>query len=171
MWKRLMAALLICLSIFSFTTFGYATDSITVKAKPDAIIDVSKYEILKPEKTMYSTDDKTFLINGKAVPGTEITIDVYGTTDLTKKNFNLDKLPSEKDYIHVLTESINSGNIGFFHKQLELVKGINKVIINFNVEDLLPVEIIVYVYDREITTGVINRTRETRISELLPLLR
>lgn len=171
MWRKIVATLLVCLSIFSISTFGYASNSLTVKAKPGIIIDTSKYEILKPEKDLYSTDDKIFLINGKAVPGTEISIEVYGTTDLTRKNFNLDKLPSEKDYIQVLTETLNAGNIGFFQKQMELVKGINKVVINFNVEGLLPVEIIVYVYDKVLAEGTINSTKEVKISELLPLLK
>ncbi len=154
---------MIMLSLISFSTLSYAT-----------IVDASKYEILNPEKSSYSTEEKVVLINGKAPSGTEVTIDVYGTTDITinnttnikGKNFNLDKLPTEDDYILMATEKASSGNMGLFQKQMDLVNGINKIVINFGVEGIDPVEIIVYVYNR-------NRivTREAIKTTILPLLK
>lgn len=145
MWKKIVASLLIGLSLFSFSTSGYATN----------IIDTSKYAIINPEKLSYSTADKVILINGKAPSETEVIINVYGSTDitLTRRTFNLNNLPTEKDYILNVSEKVTSGNMGLFQKQMNLVKGINKLVIDYGVEGVAPVEIIVYVYDRiRITT-------------------
>ncbi len=140
MWKRILACIMIALSIITFTNFSYATN----------VVGTTKYEILNPEKVSYSTRDRVVLINGKAPSGTEVTINVYGTTDLTRSKFNLDTLPGEKDYIFLLSEKVTSGNLGLFQKQLNLVKGINKIVINFGVEGVENKEIIVYVYNRSI---------------------
>ena len=149
MIKRLLVCLLIALFFISINVFddtAYASE-----------IDINKYEILNPTRNSFSITDKVYLINGKAPTGTDVTIDIYGTTDLTKKNFNLEQLPLEEDYIEIFTETITSGNMGFFQKQIDLVMGINKVIIDFNVEDILPMEYIILVYDESITqTNIIN---------------
>ena len=161
-WRRLIASILIAFSIISFSTLGFAA--------PDTTIDKSKYEILNPEKSSFSTSNKVILINGKAPTGTEITIDVYGTTDLTRKNFNLDQLPTEEDYIEIMTDTVKSGNMGFFQKQIDLVLGINKIIITFDVEELSPEELIIYVYDKTKAETEITKAREAKFSEIVPLL-
>lgn len=153
MLRRLVASFLIILTIFSFGTLSYGA---------------SKYQVLNPEKSSFSTRNKVILINGKAPTGTEVNIDVYGTTDLTKKSFNLDKLPSEKDYINILSESAKAGNMGFFQKELNLILGINKIIVNFNVEGLEPMEFIVYCYDK--TEPGIAGSKEIKFSEIVPKL-
>ena len=171
MWKKFIACALICISLISFSSFSFATPGSTNGSA--TVVDSSKYEVLKPEKESYSTTDKVILLNGKAPSGTEITIDIYGTTeiDIEKKTFNLDKLPTEKDYILVVSEKVTSGNMGFFQKQMELVKGINKIVINFGVEGIEPKEYIVYVYDRIKTENKLNITRDVRLTEVLPLLK
>lgn len=161
MWKRFVACIMIALSLLSLSGLTYATN----------VVDQTKYEVLNPEKSSYSTRDRVILINGKAPSGTEITIDVYGTTDLTRSAFNLDKLPTEKDYILLLTETVTSGNLGLFQKQMDLVKGINKIVVKFNVEGVEPKEFIVFVHNRN--RIIINRESITRESNstVLPLLR
>ena len=156
MWKKIIASIMIALTLISFSSFGYATK----------VIDKTKYEILNPEKLSYSTSDKVVLINGKAPSNSEIVINVYGTTDLTRRNFNLDKLPSGEDYILIASEKATSGNMGLFQKQMDLVRGINKLVIDFGVEGLDKVQIIVYVYNKVIIT-----LREPSIKTILPLLR
>ena len=154
MWKRLLVSLFIAMSLLGIKSVGHATE-LTNKANIELKSDGKKYEITKPEKLSYSTENKVALINGKAPVKTSITIKVYGTTDITKKNFNLDKLPTDKDYIELFVETIKSGNMGLFQKQLDLVMGINKIIIDFNVEGESPKEIIVYVYDKAPTLAEI----------------
>jgi hypothetical protein len=162
MWKKIIACMLIMLSLISISTLSYATT-----------VDASKYEILNPEKSSYSTEENIVLVNGKAPSGTEITVNVYGTTDnngvrnARETSFNLDNLPTEKDYILKATEKVTSGNMGLFQKQMDLVKGINKVVIDFGVEGIDPVEIIVYVYNRSkiVTRDAIKTTT------ILPLLK
>lgn len=152
MWKKLLVSFFIGVSLLGISSLGYATEA-TNKVKIEQ--KSNKYKITNPGKTSYSTEDKVAFINGTAPARTSIVIEVYGTTDLTKKNFNLDKLPTEKDYIKIFNETIQSGNMGFFQKQLNLVMGVNKIIIDFKSEGVQPYEIIVYVYDKTPTLNEI----------------
>lgn len=154
MWKRLLVSLFIGISLLGINSVGHSIE-VTNKSNMELKVDGKKYEITKPEKMSYSTEDKIALINGKAPVKTSITITVYGTTDITKRNFNLEKLPTDKDYVEIFTETIKSGNMGLFQKQLDLVMGINKIIIDFNVEGEEPREIIVLVYDKAPTLSEI----------------
>ncbi len=159
MIKRFIACFLVVISLISFGTISYAN------------VDTSKYAVLNPEKTMYSTQDKVILINGKAPSGTEINLDVYGTRDInrSKDTFNLDNLPSVDDYVLKINEKVTSGNMGLFSKQLDLNNGINKIIIDFGVEGVEPVEIIVYVFNRD---RVRLRVIEPRVGNMpKPLLK
>ncbi len=149
MWKKIIAGLIIGFGIVALSSFSYASE-VNADVKIEQKIDLSKYQIIRPEKRAYSIDEKIDFINGIAPAGTTITIEVYGTTDLTRKNFNLMVLPSEEDYIEVYTETIVAGNSGTFSKQLELVTGINKIVIKFGVEGVPSEEIIVYVNPKNI---------------------
>lgn len=161
MIKKLIVSVLVILCIVSISSFND-----TVHATE---LDTSKYEILNPTKSLFSITDKVYLINGKAPTGTEVTIDVYGTTDLTKKSFNLDCLPSKDDYIETSSETVISGNMGFFQKQLDLVMGINKVVVSFNVDEILPMEYIIFVYDKSVTESKIIKAKDIRFSSLTPI--
>ena len=154
MWKRLLVSLFIGISLLGINSVGHSVE-VTNKSNIELQSDGKKYEITKPESMSYSTEDKVALINGKAPVQTSITITVYGTTDITRKNFNLEKLPTDKDYVEIFTETIKSGNMGLFQKQLDLVMGINKIIIDFNVEGEEAKEIIVLVYDKAPTLAEI----------------
>lgn len=120
------------------------TRTSTKEEKPNK----EQYKVINPEKHLFSSENKVALINGIAPAKTAITIDLYGTTDLTRKNFNLDKLPEEKDYIKILTEEIESGNLGFYQKQLDLVMGMNKIVIDYGVKGIEPDVIIIYIYEK-----------------------
>lgn len=147
MWKKVIVSLFIGASLFTIQNEVHG-EVVTNKSQIEQKIDKTKYQLINPEKNSYSTEDKVVLISGKAPSGTSISIEVHGTTDITKKNFNLDKLPSDKDYIEVFSESIKVGNMGLFQKQLNLVMGINKIIINYGVEEVPKEELIIYVYDK-----------------------
>ncbi|MFA5576737.1 MAG: hypothetical protein WCZ27_02335 [Tissierellaceae bacterium] len=180
MLKRILASLVIGVAIFAIGSITYATDTIekglidkskieqsiieqirTDQGKIDDIketkleneIDPSKYQIIRPEKDAYTIEEKVDFVNGIAPADTTVTIEIYGTTDLTRKSFNLLKLPSEDDYIEVLSDIILVGNSGTFSKQLELVTGINKVVITFDADELPPIEIIIFVNPNNSTTN------------------
>lgn len=127
--------------------------------------DLSKYQLINPEDRSYTSKEKVAFINGKAPSGTSITIEVYGTTDLTRKNFNLSKLPTEEDYIEIFSETIEAGNMGFFDKQLDLVTGINRIIVNFNVEAVPSQEIIIFVEHKKAVTN-----NEVKITDIISLI-
>ena len=95
----------------------------------------------------------------------------YGTTDLTRRNFNLDNLPLAEDYILIHTDSVISGNMGFFQKQLDLVRGINKINIDFGVEGVANKEIIVYKYDVARADIRLPYIRTNSSRTLIPLIR
>lgn len=161
MWKKLVICTLIALCIIGIGIYddtAYATK-----------VDTSKYEVLNPTKNSFSITDKVYLINGKAPTGTDVTIEVYGTTDLTKKSFNLDRLPTEDDYIEIFSETVTSGNMGFFQKQIDLVMGINKVVVTFDIEEVISREYIIFVYDKSITESNITRPNQIRFGGLAPL--
>ena len=150
MWKKILLGIFISASILSLSGISHANNGAEAvktleQVKIEQNVDVNRYKLIRPEKKLYTIEEKIDFINGIAPAETTITIEIYGTTDLTRKNFNLLKLPSKEDYIEVFTEEIIVGNTGIFSRQLDLVTGINKIIINFGVEGLEPEEIIIFV--------------------------
>lgn len=146
MKKRFISICLLLLLVFGFQASTYA----------------SEYEILNPEKDTFSTRNKVVLVNGKAPTDTKIVMDIYGTTDLTRKNFNLANLPKDEDYIKRLTEEVKAGNMGFFKKEIELILGVNKIVVKFDRTDIAE-EIVIYVYDQSILPNentLINFTKK-----------
>lgn len=166
MIKKILLSLLLVLCIFSFNSINEvsaSTSSLNIK-------DPVENTVLSPSKSSFSTRNKAILISGKAPSGTTITIDVYGTTDLTRKNFNLDKLPTDSDYVLVNSETVKAGNLGFYQRQIDLSNGINKVLVNFQNQESNR-EFIIYLYDRDITESMINRTRDVKVTEMVPILK
>lgn len=173
-WKKIIAGLFIGVSLFAISSVGYASGLTNttkveqkIENKVEQKVDITKYHLTEPTNEAYTIYDKITFINGKAPAGTSIVIEVYGTTDLTRKSFDLSKLPTEKDYIEVYKETIKAGNIGTFEKQLDLVTGINKIIITFEVEGVEPIELIVLVK----TPETLSNIRESKFTDILPLLR
>ncbi|MGM0396122.1 MAG: hypothetical protein ACQEP4_03615 [Bacillota bacterium] len=157
MFKRTLASLMIMMAVLGFAGFSHASGLTT----DTAISTRADYEIIKPERQIYSSSERVVLFNGKAPSGTEITIELYGTTDLTRRSFNLDRLPAPDDYILRTRETVTSGNLGFFQKQMDLVSGINKLVIDFGVEEVENKEFIVYKYDTVRTDIRLPYTRDT----------
>lgn len=166
MLKKIMLSLLFVLCIFTFNL----VDEVSANTSSLNIKDPVENTVLSPSKSCFSTRNKAILISGKAPSGTTITIDVYGTTDLTRKNFNLDKLPTDNDYVLINSESVKAGNLGFYQRQMDLSNGINKIIVNFENQDS-KMEFIVYFYDRDVTESMINRTRDVKVTEMVPILK
>ena len=166
MWKKILASMLIATSILTFSPVGHAAN-LDTKNKSETKVEASKYEVISPEKDPYSIEDKVVLISGKAPEGTSVVIDVYGTADLTTKNFNLDKLPSEEDYISISSDTVKAGNMGFFKKQIDLVMGINKVVITFKVDNVSPIEKIIYVSDKGKAEEEIKSTKDKSTTDAL----
>lgn len=173
MWKKLIIGFFLCASVMAFSSVSHATLGNATKTEIKSgvnidkkEVDTSKYELINPEKRAYTSSDKVTFINGKAPSDTRITIKVYGTTDLTRRNFNLHKLPGKDDYIESYVEEIVAGNMGFFDKQLDLVSGINKIIINFNVEGVADIELIVFVQ-----TNLTRAAEQIKITNIIPLIK
>lgn len=161
MRRKIATSLLIGMAILGISTNSYAAvqsksspvsnnGTLIVYNKSNRTLktNVAGYEVINPDRDSFSTKDRVALINGKAPANTPVTIKLFGTTDLTRKNFNLNKLPSDKDYVEISKETIYAGNLGFFQKQQDLVMGINKIQINFGAEGVEPIEIMVYVYEK-----------------------
>lgn len=138
MWKKLLAILLVLLAVFSISKVGY-TASVNNK---------SRYQVITPEKDYSATKKKTVLISGKAPQGTEIIIEVYNAIDLTGKNYSLTRLPKDEDYVLVSSKTIKSGAAGF-GEEIELILGVNKIVVKFNVNGIPSVEKIFYYYEVE----------------------
>jgi hypothetical protein len=173
MWKKWIIGFFLCASILTFSTVSHATlgESTASELKSGVNIDkkevdTSKYELIDPEKRAYTSKDKVTFINGKAPSETRVTIKVYGTTDLTRKNFDLQTLPKKDDYIESYSEEVVAGNMGFFDKQLDLVSGINKIVLNFNVEGVEDIEIIVFVQ-----TNLTKTTEKAKLTNIIPKIK
>lgn len=160
MYKKIALSLLVFFAIITF--------SFTSQAQK---VDITKYEVIYPLETNSSTTDRNILINGKAPTGSNVNIDIYVTTDLTKKSFNLSKLPEESDYISTTKAELTSGNMGFFQHEVSLVLGINKIILDFGIKELDPKEFIIYVYDNSIEMTSTKNSSQKKITELAPNLK
>lgn len=152
MWKKTITSLLVFIVIFSISTVGYAASASKIKPK----IDLSKYQINTPKEDSSSSNKKTVLISGNAPKDTSIVIEVYGAVDLTGKNYTLAKLPKDEDYIFISSQTIKSGAAGGFGSEIELIMGINKVTITFNVDGVPSEEKIIYYYEAERIDKIVN---------------
>lgn len=142
MRRRTIISLFILIIVLTIPSMGYGASS---NARRN--VDRSKYQVTVPNDPTTSTGEKVTLVSGRAPEGTNVVVEVYGTTDLTGKNFNLNKLPKDTDYILISSETIKSGKLGFA-KEVELVNGINKVIVIFKVNGVPQAQRIIYVYDK-----------------------
>lgn len=173
MWKKWIIGFFLCTSIVAFGTVSNATLVDSTEAEIESgvnidkkEVDTSKYELINPEKKAYTSNDKVTFINGKAPSDTSVTIKVYGTTDLTRKNFDLHTLPTEDDYIESYSVEVVAGNMGFFDKQLDLVSGINKIVLNFNVEGVPDIEVIVFVQ-----TNLTKTSEQVKLTNIIPMMK
>lgn len=105
--------------------------------------------ISQPVEKSFSTDKKLCFINGKAESGKVLEIKIYSAMDL-KGKYDLLNLPLEDEWIEVSSEEITVGKLGIFDKQLDLVSGINKVVIKSEKEE----DIVIFILVREKTVKI-----------------
>lgn len=146
MRRRTIISLFVLIMILTIPNMGYAAN---------ARRNINNYQVNIPSDPATSTKEKVTLVSGNAPNGTEIVIEVYGTTDLTGKKFNLNKLPNDTDYILISSETIKSGRLGFA-KEVELVNGINKVVVIFKVNGVPQEQRIIYVYDKALAEEAVK---------------
>lgn len=135
MWRKIVALLFALITITNISTIALADN-----------VDSSKYQVILPKEEASAYKNKVILISGQAPVGTKISIELYGVVDLTGNKYSLINLPNKDDYTLISTADIESGPLGFA-KEVELISGINKIIVNFNVEGIDSVERIVYYYE------------------------
>lgn len=135
MWRKIVALLFALITITNISTIALADN-----------VDSSKYQVILPKEEASAYKNKVILISGQAPVGTKISIELYGVVDLTGNKYSLINLPNKDDYTLISTADIESGPLGFA-KEVELIRGINKIIVNFNVEGIDSVERIVYYYE------------------------
>lgn len=137
MWRKIVALLFALITITNISTIALADN-----------VDSSKYQVILPKEEASAYKNKVILISGQAPVGTKISIELYGVVDLTGNKYSLINLPNKDDYTLISTSDIESGPLGFA-KEVELIRGINKIIVNFNVEGIASVERIVYYYEAQ----------------------
>lgn len=169
MWKRLLIVILVITTIFINSPISHGAASNYVRRNVTARIqDNSKYKIIKPEKDMFASSDKTVLVSGTAPEGTSVTIEAFGTTDMTRNNFNLTNLPDEKDYIRRCSETIKVGGMRCFSKELNLILGVNKIVVTFrNAEDNVVGQKIIYVSDLDQANKSVNSIPDSKMSDIM----
>ncbi|SHI16391.1 hypothetical protein [Sporanaerobacter acetigenes] len=172
MWKKFIIGTLVITTIFINSPIGYAAGNSyarrSASAKTISVQDNNKYQVISPEENVFATPDKIIAISGKAPRGTTVIIDAYGTTDMTRSNFNLENLPGEKDYIKRYSETIKIGSSGLFSKQMELILGVNKIVITFrNESDQVIDQKIIYVSDISQASKAANDIGNKKISDFM----
>lgn len=172
MLKKVVAGTLVLTTILANGVVGYASGTVNTTKNPnvkvESLEETPKYQIFSPEKEKYGTTDKVVLLSGKAPEGTVVCIEVYATTDLTNKNFNLDNLPDAEDYVCIYDESLKVGKSGKFAKQIDLLLGINKILVTFKTDKESPtVEKIIYVTDLSQAKEAVDNMNDTAFSDLV----
>lgn len=137
MWKKIISLLFVLIIISSLSSIVHADDE-----------SILKYQVILPEKAVTTHKNKVILVSGKAPVDTGITIELYGIIDFTGNKYSLVNLPEEEDYTLLSVVDTNSGPLGFA-EEIELINGINKIVIKFNVDGVPPVEKIVYYYEAQ----------------------
>lgn len=169
MWKKFIIGTLVITTIFINSPIGYAAGVSyrrSASAKSISVQDNNKYQVISPEENVSGIQDKIILISGKAPRGTTVIIDAYGTTDMTRSNFNLENLPEEKDYIKRYSETIKIGSLEGFSKQMELILGINKIVITFkNESDQVVDQRIIYVSDISQVSEEVDKIKTNKRSD------
>ncbi len=172
MTGRILSLVVLIMLLFLPVSSALA-GNVPIEAVEGATVDLSKYDIIHPTELQVKTTDKNMITSGKAIAGSAVYIKLYGTSDLNKKSFNLEKLPKDDQYILLSEETVVTGNMGFFQKQLTLVGGINKIEIKFADENIAPVNIIVYVQEKASGTTAQKQEapKQIKISNVKPLLK
>jgi hypothetical protein len=134
MWKRLITMGLVFILIFGISNLSFATG---FDSEGLTQIEVAKKDggcqIIRPEEDKFKTSDNIIALTGKSPKGTTVTIELFGTTDLTRRKFSLNNLPSSKDYVRFYSKTFKVGPSGMFAEQLNLRLGVNKIKVTFRV--------------------------------------
>ncbi len=169
MWKKLLICIIILTAVFVNSPISHGASSNYVRRNVAIRVqDSDKYQIIKPEKDIFASPDKTILVSGKAPDGTNVTIEVFGTTDMTRNNYNLNNLPSEKDYIRRYSKIIKVGRLGYFSEELDLILGVNKIVVTFrNAADEVVGQKIVYVSDLDEASKSVKSITDQKLSDIM----
>ncbi len=168
MWKKLLIGILVLTTIFinspvSHGASNYAKRNVTTKVE-----DSSKYQIIKPEKDIFASPDRIVLVSGKAPDGTNVIIEAFGTTDMTRNNFSLTNLPNDKDYVRRLSETMKVNGSGLFSKELDLILGVNKIVVTFkNASDQVVAQKIIYVSDLNQANKSVKSIPDKKLSDIM----
>lgn len=169
MMKRFLIGILILSTIFINSPISHGASTNYVRRGISARIESNnKYQIISPDKDIFATSEKTVLLSGKAPAGTNITIEAFGTTDMTGKNFNLSNLPNEKDYIRRYSDTIKVGDSELYSRELNLILGVNKIVVTFrNSDDKVVGQKIIYVSDLNQVNKSVNSIPGSKRSDVM----
>ena len=142
--KKKVLIFILCLFIFTIGSSSFAKDAYVFK-------------VTKPDQDIYSTIDETLFINGSAPKNANVEIKHY-LKDISFKDFESykDKYPKLDDfkkhfeeevikddgYEELSKTSISVGSLGIFSKKLNLMGGVNKIVIS----DGAKAEKVFYIY-------------------------
>lgn len=154
MRKKITIYLSAIIVVVLITSVGFAADT----------NDLTKYQVITPEEALSATMKKAVLISGKAPEGADILIDVYGAIDLTGQKYSLTKLPDKDSYTLISSKTIKPGALGF-GEEIELVLGINRIIITFDVKNAITTEKIFYRYEVSQAVGSLTDSSITNTTK------
>lgn len=162
MFKKLLTVAIVLIAIGTTGTVGYADGGDdTTKSQGSSIeqtkteqtkvevVEQKDLEIVGPEDKKTTTNN-IVLLSGIGKEGTNVIIEVYSTVSINKDAFTLDNLPKDDEYILLWSEDFEITSIGSFAKELELKKGLYKIVFNVKKDEEVEIKAIRYIQIKDI---------------------
>jgi len=156
MLKKLLTVAIVLVVIGTTGTVGYtaggddATKTQEPKQEPKIEVEEQKeLEIVGPEDKKTTTNN-IVLLSGIGKEGTNVIIEVYSTVSINKDAFSLDNLPKDDEYILLWSENFEITSIGSFAKELELKKGLYRIVFSIKKNEKVETEAIRYIQIKDI---------------------
>ena len=125
--KKKVLIFILCLFIFTIGSVSIAKDAYV-------------FRVSKPDQDIYSTIDEALFINGSAPKNANVEIKHY-LASVSYKDFE-EEMIKEDGYEELSKTSISVGSLGIFSKKLNLMGGVNKIVIS----DGAKAEKVFYIY-------------------------
>jgi len=146
MLRKLLSVAIVFVAICTIGTVAYADGDVITEIQE---VEQKNLVIVEPED-MTTTTDKVIVLSGTGEEGTNVIIEVYSTVTISKDAFALETLPEEDEYILMSTEEFEISSLGSFAKEIELEKGLFKIVFSVKKEDEVITEAIRYIQVKDV---------------------
>lgn len=150
MLRKLLSVAIVFVALCTIGTVAYADGEVTTENQE---VQNKELEIVGPED-MSTTTDKVIILSGKGKEGTNVIIEVYSTVTISKDTFTLENLPEDDEYILMTSEEFEISSLGSFAKEVELKKGLYKIVFSVKIDDEVKTEGIRYIQVKDVEDAI-----------------